>query len=110
MSILDFLRGAWPHIVSGIIFLAILATAVHILYKKRDSRAAAGWLGLVWFAPVLGVCLYWIFGVNRIRRRARTRFAGKQDVPLPERQAAVSPTFIEQAGGSGSLVQLSRMT
>ncbi|MGB5883935.1 MAG: PLDc N-terminal domain-containing protein, partial [Desulfobulbales bacterium] len=113
MNILDFLRTAWPHIVSVIIFLAILATAVHILYKKRDSRAAAGWLGLVWFAPVLGVCLYWMFGVNRIKRRAKQRFAGKQDVLLPEREAAVWPSFIEQMYGEGdkkNLVQLSRMT
>lgn len=106
----EFIRSIWPHLVTAAVFGATLATAVHILYKKQNPRAAAGWLGLVWFAPVLGVCLYWIFGVNRIRRRARTRFAGKQDVPLPERQAAVSPPFIEQAGGSGSLVQLSRMT
>ena len=113
MNILDFLSTGWPHIATLAIFLAILATAVHILYKKRDSRAAAGWLGLVWFAPVLGVCLYWMFGVNRIKRRAKLRFAGKQDVLLPEREAAVFSSFIEQMYGEGdkrNLVQLSRMT
>jgi len=91
----------------------MLATAVHILYRKKDTRAAAGWLGLVWFAPVLGVCLYWLFGVNRITRKARLRFADKQTVSLPEKEAAVTPVFIEQRfGGNGknSLVQLSRMT
>ncbi|KPJ97238.1 MAG: cardiolipin synthase [Desulfobacterales bacterium SG8_35] len=112
MSILDFLRIAWPHLATLAIFLLILATAVHILYKKRDTRAAAGWLGLVWFAPVLGVCLYWMFGVNRIKRRAKLRFADKQNVPLPELEAAVNPQFIEQMCGAEkrSLVQLSRMT
>jgi cardiolipin synthase len=91
----------------------MLATAVHILYRKKDTRAAAGWLGLVWFAPILGVCLYWLFGVNRITRRARLRFADKQTVSLPEKEAAVAPVFIEQTFGSmgkNNLVQLSRMT
>jgi cardiolipin synthase len=110
---LYFLRSVWPHLVSLTILLVILATAVHILFKKRDTRSAAGWLGLVWFAPILGVCLYWIFGVNRIKRRAKLRFADKQDVPLPEREAAVHPSFIKQLYGTESkmnLVQLSRMT
>jgi len=113
MNIHEFLSTSWPHLVTLIIFLIILATAVHILYKKRDSRAAAGWLGLVGFAPVLGVCLYWMFGVNRIKRRARLRFADKQDMPLPEKEAAVFSSFIQQLYGEekkGNLVQLSRMT
>ena len=113
MNINEFLRNTWPHLVTLAIFLAILATAVHILYKKRNPKAAAGWLGLVWFAPVLGVCLYWMFGVNRIKRRAGLRFADKQDVPLPERKAAVSPLFIEQmlsSNAKNSLSLLSRMT
>lgn len=113
MNIQEFLRNAWPHLITLVIFLVILATAVHILYRKRDPRAAAGWLGLVWFAPVLGVCLYWIFGVNRIKRRAKLHFAAKQDVRLPEKQAAVLPQFIEQmcsSSSKNSLAHLSRMT
>ena len=113
MNIHEFFLLAWPHLVTLGIFSFILATAVHILFNKRDTRAAAGWLGLVWFAPILGVCLYWVFGVNRIKRRARLRFANKQIIPLPERTAAVSPEFIRQMYGEGNkthLVQLSRMT
>jgi cardiolipin synthase len=113
MNSQDFLRHTWPHLVTFAIFVITLATAGHILFKKNDTRAAAGWLGLVWFAPVLGVCLYWVFGVNRIKRRARLRFADKQDVLLPERAAAVTPSFIEQKYGSNTkshLAQLSRMT
>ena len=33
-------------------------------------RAAIGWTGLVWLAPVVGSLLYLFFGVNRISRRA----------------------------------------
>ena len=113
MHIQEILRQTWPYLATLATIGAILATAVHILYNKQNTRAAAGWLGLVWFAPVLGVCLYWLFGVNRITRRARVRFADKQNVSLPEKDAAVSPLFIEQmfsSMGKTNLVQLSRMT
>ena len=90
MAIVELFYSIWPFLITLATFCAILATAVHILYRKRDSRAAAGWLALVWFAPILGVILYWLFGMNRIKRRAKVRFAHKQSVSLPERQAAVS--------------------
>ena len=113
MEFLELLKTTWPYLVTLATFSAILATAVHILYKKRNTRAAAGWLGLVWFAPVLGVCLYWMFGVNRIQRRASRRLANKQSVSLPEKAAAVQPSFIEQKCANlekNGLAQLSRMT
>ncbi len=113
MKIIDLLQSTWPYIATLVTFCVTVATAVHILYWKRNTRAAAGWLGLVWFAPVLGVCLYWMFGVNRIKRRARLRLADKHTVSLPDRETAVTPAFIEQIFGSvhkNGLVQLSRMT
>jgi len=113
MNISEFIQGTWPYLVSIVTFAVILATAVHILYKKRDTRAAAGWLALVWFAPILGVCLYWMFGVNRIKRKAMLRFADKQAVVLPEMAAAVEPSFIRDVCRGerlDNLVQLCRMT
>ena len=50
--------------------LAIGAT-VHILLRKREVASAVGWIGLVWFAPILGAISYALFGVNRVRSRAR---------------------------------------
>ena len=113
MYIPDLPQIIWPYLITAVHFFATLGTAIHILYKKRDTRAAAGWLGLVWFAPVLGVCLYWMFGVNRIKRRAMLRFADKQSVALPKQAGVVSPSFIkEKCSGMGknNLVQLSQMT
>jgi len=54
----------------GFHFLAALLASIHTLLNKRDSRAAALWLGTIWFLPVLGPMLYLGLGVNRIRRRA----------------------------------------
>jgi cardiolipin synthase A/B len=62
----------------------LLAAGVtgHVVLTKPDPRAAIGWAGLVWFAPVLGFLLYVSFGINRIRRRAgrmRRRRVGAGD-------------------------------
>jgi cardiolipin synthase len=44
---------------------------VHTLLRKRDVPASIGWIGMAWLAPVLGALLYFGFGINRVRRRAR---------------------------------------
>ena len=49
--------------------LAIIVT-VDVLLKKSDVRGALGWIGAVWFAPILGSLLYYMFGINRVTRRA----------------------------------------
>ncbi len=50
--------------------LAVLVT-LHVLLRKREVASAVGWIGLVWFAPILGAIGYVILGVNRVKRRAR---------------------------------------
>jgi cardiolipin synthase A/B len=44
---------------------------LHILLRKREVASAVGWIGLVWFAPFLGAITYLMFGINRVKRRAR---------------------------------------
>ncbi len=61
--------------------LALFASA-HAILNKRDVRAALGWVGFIWFAPVVGPLAYLVLGVNRIRRRARA-------LRLPEVRAKV---------------------
>ncbi len=60
----------WPHLVAGFGSLAALLASIHVLLHKRDSRAAALWIGLIWLLPVLGPMFYLVLGINRIRRRA----------------------------------------
>jgi len=49
--------------------LAIIVT-IDVLLKKSDVRGALGWIGAVWFAPILGSVIYYMFGINRVSRRA----------------------------------------
>jgi cardiolipin synthase len=61
----------WQYAVSAFALFADVAATVHIVLHKRDSRAAIGWAGVVWVAPLAGPLLYFLFGVNRIHRKAR---------------------------------------
>jgi cardiolipin synthase A/B len=70
MDWLDHISRFWPHLVAGFDFIAALLASIHALLYKRDSRAAALWLGLIWLLPILGTVFYLALGINRIRRRA----------------------------------------
>lgn len=58
--------------VLGPLLHVVLAGAVtlHVLERKRDVAAAFAWIGVAWLSPVIGSALYFLFGVNRVQRRA----------------------------------------
>jgi len=55
----------------AIIILVAVATASHALLYKRDPRAALAWIAVCLLYPLLGPGLYVLFGVNRVRTRAK---------------------------------------
>lgn len=68
------LAEIWSHVRLTIfpplfLVLAVWASA-HALLRKRDVGAALGWIGLIWLVPLVGVGLYVLLGINRVRRRA----------------------------------------
>lgn len=72
--------------------LSVLVTA-HVLLRKREVGAAIGWIGLAWLSPFLGSGLYFVFGINRVRQRARTlghprRLAADRDAAAPQHGAS----------------------
>ena len=52
-------------------FLVAVFAAGHALLFKSDPRAALGWIAVCLIFPLLGPLLYFLFGINRIRTRAR---------------------------------------
>ena len=90
--------------------LSVLATG-HAILNKRDSRAAVGWVGLVWLAPILGVLLYALLGINRIHRRARGQRVFRAGTSAmferraPTRQVAVLPPDAAHLRTLAELVQ-----
>jgi cardiolipin synthase len=60
--------------------LLAVAVSVDVLLKKSDVRGALGWIAAVWLSPILGALLYYMFGINRVTRRA-ARFGRLDKAP-----------------------------
>ena len=60
----------WHIVVAGLALLLSVVASAHAVLYKRDSRSAIAWVGFVWLVPLLGAVLYFVFGVNRLRRQA----------------------------------------
>jgi cardiolipin synthase len=58
-------------LATGALALAASSIAVtHALLYKEEVRAAIAWVRLILLVPLFGSILYFLIGVNRIRRRA----------------------------------------
>lgn len=66
----DWLESVWPYVASAGAFTLAAIAAGHAVIHRRDSRAALLWVGLVFLAPVVGAVLYFLLGINRVRRKA----------------------------------------
>ncbi len=71
--------------------------AGHALLYKRDPRSAFGWIAVCLMFPLAGALLYFLFGINRVRTRARElRAARSSGTGLPEG----APERRDSSGGS----------
>ncbi len=95
-----WLPAWWPFAAGALIALANLVASAHVVTRKRDVRAAIGWVGLIWFAPGLGPLLYAIFGLNRIQRRAGQLHRERRRLPL----STPSALSIARTGTSSSVL------
>src|SRR5688572_24216769 len=67
---MNVMPDEWRPWLAFVILVVDIAASIHAVLRKRDTRAAIGWVGLIWLAPGAGVLLYGLFGLNRIRRQA----------------------------------------
>ena len=77
--------------------LLIAFAVAHAVLRVRDSRAAAGWVAVVLALPLAGALLYWIFGINRIRRRAALLLRERDHAP-PGVDSGALPTEPSTSG------------
>lgn len=73
--------GAWTVLIISV-SCAAFAT-VHALLTKPDPRSAFGWIVVCWLFPLAGSILYGLFGINRVRTRARQLRAGVSPARTP---------------------------
>jgi cardiolipin synthase len=65
---LDLAETYWPHILFVLSFVAGATAAIHAAMTKEEVRSAIGWVGICILSPIIGAGLYFIAGINRIRR------------------------------------------
>jgi hypothetical protein len=78
--VLDQVFEFWPYVAAALDIVVAVVLSAHAVLYKRDTRAAIGWVGLIWLAPIVGALLYVWLGINRIQRRARS-LRGERFVP-----------------------------
>lgn len=59
-----------PEVAVGLHVAAATVATGHAVLTKDEPRAAVGWVGLIWLSPLVGSFLYYVLGINRIRRKA----------------------------------------
>ncbi len=69
---------------------SVFAAAGHALLHKRDPRAALGWIGVCFLYPLAGPLLYFLFGINRVRTRAKK--LGRKRVPFHAKVRYTEPS------------------
>lgn len=75
--------------------IAAALTSIHVILRKRDTRSAIAWMGLIWLSPFVGALVYLVFGVNRIQRHAQAMRPPHRI--LPTREALGANIAIESA-------------
>jgi cardiolipin synthase len=102
---------AWHVIFAAVALLLSLAAAGHAVLYKRDSRAAIAWMGFIWLAPIIGALLYFVFGVNRLRRHAAVLRGALEHYQSPSAQLQCLPEELHHhlPGHTGHLMMLARV-
>ena len=89
--------------LTGTVYVTFAALASgHALLRKRDPRAAFGWIGVCWLMPFAGAALYALFGINRVETRGR-RLRGlspQRPEELPRHQDNLPLTQLQRIGGA----------
>jgi len=91
------LARARADVVFALGLVAAVLVTLHVLLRKREVASSAGWIGFAWFAPVIGGISYFLFGVNRVQRRARRlrpsgdRRGGRAAWPSPTEDDHLDP-------------------
>jgi len=90
------------------------ASVYHILLYKRDTRAAMGWILACIFVPFVGPIAYLLYGINRIRSRARVRGMRRSpfviDYETGRRNLAAAPIVTRGLAAVGEYITGQRPT
>ena len=100
-DVLQLVAEYWPILAVTLHVVIGLGVSSDIVLRKTDTRAALGWIGVVWLTPLLGALLYFVFGVNRIHRKAQARRSHLPELEIQLTGGVLSAeTVLEKCGPS----------
>jgi cardiolipin synthase len=110
-SVWDLAHYAWHIVAAGVVLLISVVAAGHAVLYKRDSRSAIAWVGFIWLVPLVGALLYFVFGVNRLRRQAVVLRRDLERYRAHEAQPDIPPEELHRhlPGHTGHLNMLARV-
>lgn len=92
------------YLLASLHIVLAAVSVYHILLYKRDTRSATGWIMACIFIPYGGPVSYYLFGINRVRTRARGIRRPFFRVRFEAGQSSTAPS-IELARGLESVGQ-----
>ena len=110
-SLWGVVHEVWHLVLAGLAVLLAVLAGGHAVLNKRDSRAAIAWVGFICLVPLVGSVLYFVFGVNRLRRQAASLRGGLERYRAHEAEPAYSPDQLQThlPGHTGHLHMLARV-
>lgn len=106
-----FAWQVWHLVLAGLSLLLSIVASGHAVLYKRDSRAAIAWVGFIWLVPLVGATLYFIFGINRLRRQAALLRASLERYRAHPKQIECTPEELHRhlPGHTGHLQMLAKL-
>jgi cardiolipin synthase A/B len=107
---LDWVPPNLVLLASILVVLVAGVAMVHAMLYKEEVRAAIAWVGLILLVPLVGSILYYLIGVNRIRRRAVALRREKERTKRPHAPEGLSPEILTRIlDGKGEPAELANL-
>lgn len=90
--------------VAAVVLSAAVAASGHALLYKRRPQSAFGWIALCFTLPLAGALLYYFFGINRVKTRARKLLTRHPAEVCPTEHIGAPPQHFEPLGRLGQAV------
>lgn len=99
----------WKVILFGIYQVFVILTIIHVVLDNRQPAKTMAWALVIWFVPVVGIVLYFFFGVNTrkerlisqrsldmLSKRSMLEFVEQRDLHLPEEYKPIIDLFVSE--------------
>lgn len=91
-----FKSGVYPWFFAILNCLFAFIASAHAIIYKREPRAAALWVVVIWLVPFIGSLLYLLFGINRIKRKAALILGELEHYRACPHKIGLSPTELQE--------------